>query len=143
MNVLLIDKLSASAVSALEKLGLQVEVRGDLNGETLPGAVGHADILIVRSTKVTAATIQAAPRLGLIVRAGAGPSDTPEPAPAGAGAETFSRSPGWLPRGWQAKDGYASGSGTVLRPGAAGGDGVEALAGDVHDGDPDVLGALR
>ncbi|MBV9122378.1 MAG: hypothetical protein JO112_03320 [Planctomycetes bacterium] len=72
MNVLIIDKLSSKAVTALEKLGLQVQVRGDLNAETLPGAVGLTDILIVRSTKVTAATIQAAPRLSLIIRAGAG-----------------------------------------------------------------------
>ena len=34
--------------------------------------MGAADILVVRSTKVTAATIQAAPRLSLIIRAGAG-----------------------------------------------------------------------
>ena len=48
-----------------------------------------------------------------VVRAGAGASDTPQAAPIGTGAETFSRSPG---RGWPAHDGYASGSGTVLRP---------------------------
>jgi arabinan endo-1,5-alpha-L-arabinosidase len=55
-----------------------------------------------------------------VARAGAGASDTPQPAPTGTGAETFGRSPGWLPRGWQTQDGYASGSGTALRPGAAG-----------------------
>jgi D-3-phosphoglycerate dehydrogenase / 2-oxoglutarate reductase len=72
MNVLLVDKLSSEVVSALEQLGLQVEVRGDLNADTLPGAVESADVLVVRSTKVTAAAIQAAPRLSLIIRAGAG-----------------------------------------------------------------------
>jgi D-3-phosphoglycerate dehydrogenase / 2-oxoglutarate reductase len=72
MNVLIVDKLSPEVVSSLEQLGLQVEVRGDLNAQTLPGAVGATDILVVRSTKVSAATIQAAPRLSLVIRAGAG-----------------------------------------------------------------------
>jgi D-3-phosphoglycerate dehydrogenase len=72
MNVLIVDKLSSEVVSVLEKLGLQVEVRNDLDAATLPSAVGFADILVVRSTKVTTATIQAAPRLSLIIRAGAG-----------------------------------------------------------------------
>ena len=72
MNVLIADKLSSDTVSALEKLGLQVEVRGDLDAATLPDAMGSVDILVVRSTKVTTAAIQAAPRLSLIIRAGAG-----------------------------------------------------------------------
>ena len=72
MNVLIVDKLSANAVRGLEELGLNVEVRTDLDAASLPGAIGLADILIVRSTKVTTATIQAATRLSLIIRAGAG-----------------------------------------------------------------------
>jgi D-3-phosphoglycerate dehydrogenase / 2-oxoglutarate reductase len=72
MNVLIVDKLSAEVVTALQKLGMEVEVRGDLKAETLPTAVANTDILVVRSTKVTAATIEAAPRLSLIIRAGAG-----------------------------------------------------------------------
>jgi len=72
MNVLILDKLSANAVRGLEELGLNVEVRTDLDAASLPGAIGLADILIVRSTKVTTATIQAATRLSLIIRAGAG-----------------------------------------------------------------------
>ena len=72
MNVLIVDKLSSEVVAALETLGLQVEVRNDLDAATLPGAVGLTDILVVRSTKVTAAAIGAAPRLSLIIRAGAG-----------------------------------------------------------------------
>ncbi len=72
MNVLIVDKMSPEVVCALEKLGLQVQVRNDLDAATLPSAVGPTDILVVRSTKVTAATIQAAPRLSLIIRAGAG-----------------------------------------------------------------------
>jgi D-3-phosphoglycerate dehydrogenase / 2-oxoglutarate reductase len=72
MKVLIVDKLSASTVTELEKLHLQVEVRSDLSADTLPGAVADVGVLVVRSTKVTAATIQAAPQLKLIIRAGAG-----------------------------------------------------------------------
>ena len=72
MKVLIVDKLSPETVTSLEKLKLQVEVRSDLNAETLPGALAEVNILVVRSTKVTAAAIQAAPQLSLIIRAGAG-----------------------------------------------------------------------
>jgi D-3-phosphoglycerate dehydrogenase len=72
MKALIVDKLSSETVTMLEKLGLQVEVRGDLKAETLPTALGDVNVLIVRSTKVTAAAIQAAPQLQLIIRAGAG-----------------------------------------------------------------------
>ena len=40
MNVLIVDKLSAEVVTALEKLGLQVEVRNDLDVATLPAPSG-------------------------------------------------------------------------------------------------------
>jgi D-3-phosphoglycerate dehydrogenase / 2-oxoglutarate reductase len=72
MKVLIVDKLSSSTVTELEKLGLQVEVRSDLSADTLPGAVADVGVLVVRSTKVSAATIQAAGQLKLIIRAGAG-----------------------------------------------------------------------
>ena len=44
----------------------------DLTAETLPDHIAGYEVLIVRSTKVTAAALDAADRLGLIVRAGAG-----------------------------------------------------------------------
>jgi D-3-phosphoglycerate dehydrogenase / 2-oxoglutarate reductase len=72
MKVLIVDKLSPETVTSLEKLGLHVEVRSDLTADTLPGAVADVNILVVRSTKVTEATIQAAQGLSLIIRAGAG-----------------------------------------------------------------------
>ncbi len=72
MHILIVDKLSAAAVTALEQLGLQVSAPSGIQAESLPAAAADADILVVRSTKVTAATIDAAPRLSLIVRAGAG-----------------------------------------------------------------------
>lgn len=72
MKVLIADKLSSAAVTSLEKLGLDVEVRSELTADTLPEAMNGVGILVVRSTKVSAATIQAAPELSLIIRAGAG-----------------------------------------------------------------------
>ncbi len=72
MKVLIVDKLSGETVTALEKLHLRVETRTDLTAETLAGAMSDVAIVIVRSTKVTAATIAAAPLLSLIIRAGAG-----------------------------------------------------------------------
>ena len=38
MKVLIVDKLSSSTVTELEKLHLQVEVRSDLSADTLPGS---------------------------------------------------------------------------------------------------------
>ncbi len=72
MKVLIVDRLSPDTVTELEKLGLAVEVRSDLNADNLPTAVADVGILVVRSTKVTAKTIDAAPQLALIIRAGAG-----------------------------------------------------------------------
>ncbi len=72
MKVLIADKLSAKAVSDLEKLGAQVIVNPELTADDLVGALGDAEILIVRSTKVKAPAIEAASSLSLIIRAGAG-----------------------------------------------------------------------
>jgi len=72
MKILIADKLSSSAVKALEQLGATVIVNPDASAQTLPGIIGDAEVLIVRSTQVTAATIAAAPALSLIIRAGAG-----------------------------------------------------------------------
>ncbi len=72
MKVLIADKLSKSTEEALEQLGATIDVQPDLGPDTLPGAIGDAQVLVVRSTKVTAETISAGARLSLIVRAGAG-----------------------------------------------------------------------
>ncbi|GAA0575986.1 hypothetical protein GCM10010172_70900 [Paractinoplanes ferrugineus] len=61
-----------------------------------------------------------------VVRAGAGPSDTPQAAPAATGAQTFAQPVRWLPAGWRVSGGHATGSGTVLRPAPAGDLRVEA-----------------
>lgn len=72
MKVLIVDKLSPETVSSLQKLGLEVEVRSDVTAENMPQALTDVKIVVVRSTKVTAAAIQAAHQLSLIIRAGAG-----------------------------------------------------------------------
>ena len=72
MNILIADKLSENAVNALRNLGAKIRVEPSLGADDLPDAVGNADILVVRSTKVTAAAIDAGSNLSLIIRAGAG-----------------------------------------------------------------------
>lgn len=72
LEVLIADKLSSVAVSELESLGASVRLEPDLTARDLPGEIGNAEVLIVRSTKVSAATVAAGSNLALIVRAGAG-----------------------------------------------------------------------
>ncbi len=72
MNILIADKLSDSAIRALEALGGSVTFMPGLSAEELPEHIKDQEILVVRSTKVTAKTIDASTALSLIIRAGAG-----------------------------------------------------------------------
>ena len=72
MRILIADSLPADHVDRLHDAGLDVVERPDLTGDDLPGAVEDVDVLVVRSTRVTAATLDAGNRLGLVVRSGAG-----------------------------------------------------------------------
>jgi len=72
MKILIADKMSKSAISDLEALGHTVVSNPDLKAEALPAAIGDAEVLIVRSTKVIAETIETGKALSLIIRAGAG-----------------------------------------------------------------------
>lgn len=74
MRVLIADKLPEQGLRDLAALGVSVDARPSLSAEELPAALAEtgAEILVVRSTKVTAEAFAAAPRLGLVVRAGAG-----------------------------------------------------------------------
>lgn len=58
----------------LVQSSLDVKYDAGLNGESLTKALAeyHPQVLVVRSTKVTAADIDADPKLQLVVRAGAG-----------------------------------------------------------------------
>ena len=72
MKVLLADALPDAAVERLEAAGDEVTRMPELDAESLPDHIAGHEVLIVRSTKVTTAALDAADSLGLIVRAGAG-----------------------------------------------------------------------
>ena len=73
MKVLIADKFEKSGIDGLRAAGCAVVSDPDLNDDALREAIGksEADVLVVRSTKVTAPMLDAG-RLSLIVRAGAG-----------------------------------------------------------------------
>jgi D-3-phosphoglycerate dehydrogenase len=72
MKVLLADRLPQGTMTQLERLGLDVASRPELGADDLPAAIAGARVLVVRSTKVTEATMEAADALQLSIRAGAG-----------------------------------------------------------------------
>ena len=74
MKVLLADSLSDTVVTSLTRGGCVVESRPELKGDSLTAVLKEwqPQVLVVRSTKVTAADFAAAPSLELVVRAGAG-----------------------------------------------------------------------
>src|SRR6476619_3413481 len=71
MRLLIADKLHPRAVEELRALPIQVDYEPELTKETLESKLPGVGILVVRSTEVTAAAIDAAKQLHLIVRAGA------------------------------------------------------------------------
>lgn len=72
MKILIADSVSNQMVEELRGLGAEVVQRPDATADDLPETIGDAEVLIVRSTKVTRATIEAGEALSLVVRAGAG-----------------------------------------------------------------------
>jgi len=72
MRLLVVDPFPESALAEMRALGLEVEHRTGLDEAALASAAREAGILVVRSTVVSAKVIEAAARLNLIVRAGAG-----------------------------------------------------------------------
>ncbi len=73
MKILVADKFEKSGIEGLRAAGCDVLFEPDLKDDALTEAIrsSGAEVLIVRSTKVTAAMMDAG-RLSLIVRAGAG-----------------------------------------------------------------------
>jgi D-3-phosphoglycerate dehydrogenase len=73
MKVLIADKFEESGIEGLKEIGCEVVCNPDLKDESLVEAIrdSQADILVVRSTRVTEAML-ATGRLSLVVRAGAG-----------------------------------------------------------------------
>jgi len=72
MKILIADKVSSNLVGSLEKIGAELISNPDLKAEELIDAIGDANVLIVRSTKVLAGVIEQGKGLELIIRAGAG-----------------------------------------------------------------------
>ena len=72
MKVLIADKFSESHLTKLIDLGHEVTLDPGLSTDDLPAAIPGYEVLIVRSTKVTPETIDAANKLNLVIRAGAG-----------------------------------------------------------------------
>jgi D-3-phosphoglycerate dehydrogenase / 2-oxoglutarate reductase len=73
MKVLVADKFEPSGIDGLRALGCDVAYEPDLKDESLARAIATsgAQVLVVRSTQVTAPMLEAG-KLALIVRAGAG-----------------------------------------------------------------------
>lgn len=72
MRVLFADGVDPSTLEALVQRGHDCEADPALSADELPARIEGVEALVVRSTRVTAATIEAARDLELIVRAGAG-----------------------------------------------------------------------
>jgi len=71
MRLLIADKLHPRAIEELRTLPLEVVYEPELTKESLEKRLQGIGILVVRSTEVTAAAIENAKQLNLIVRAGA------------------------------------------------------------------------
>lgn len=74
MKVLVADKLDDSIVSSLTEEGAEVRMEPGLKDDSLTSELAsfNPQVLVVRSTKVSAEALQASSSLELIVRAGAG-----------------------------------------------------------------------
>lgn len=72
MRILVADRLPDRFPDAMLDAGHECEVDACLTEATLPKAVVGADVLVVRSTRVTADVFAAADALRLVVRAGSG-----------------------------------------------------------------------
>jgi D-3-phosphoglycerate dehydrogenase / 2-oxoglutarate reductase len=95
MKVLIADKFEKVGIDGLKELGCAVVSQPDLTAEALPAAIKEVDpnILIVRGTKVNAASLNAGTSLTLVIRAGAG-IDTIDVATASSRGIFISNCPG-------------------------------------------------
>lgn len=85
MKVLIADKFPERYVKAVRQLGHEVVYEPGYKATDLPAKIGDAEILVVRSTEVTAETINASKNLSLIIRAGAGTNTIDKKAASAAG----------------------------------------------------------
>ena len=72
MRILFADKLPEQTIADLESHGHECVMEPGLSADDLAGHIAGFDGLVVRSTKVKGAVFDAADRLALVIRAGAG-----------------------------------------------------------------------
>jgi D-3-phosphoglycerate dehydrogenase len=72
MHLLFADRLPEQTIVDLEARGHTCVMEPDLTADDLPGRIAGFDALVVRSTKVKRPVFEAADRLALVIRAGAG-----------------------------------------------------------------------
>lgn len=72
MRILVADSLPTVALDRLRAAGDQVTQAPELTADDLGDALTGVEVVVVRSTRVTAAALDCADRLALVVRAGAG-----------------------------------------------------------------------
>jgi D-3-phosphoglycerate dehydrogenase / 2-oxoglutarate reductase len=72
VRILVADKLPEQTLHDLEAHGHECTMEHGLHADDLAGRIGGYDVLVVRSTKVRRVVFEAADRLVLVVRAGAG-----------------------------------------------------------------------
>jgi D-3-phosphoglycerate dehydrogenase len=74
MRILVADKLPAASIDHLQRCNFEVVFEPQLKDHPLEEALAahNPQILVVRSTRVTASHVNAAPGLALVIRAGAG-----------------------------------------------------------------------
>jgi D-3-phosphoglycerate dehydrogenase len=72
MKILFADKFPTPRQEILTQHGHELSYQPDLGADDLANNIGDAEVLVVRSTRVSKACIDAATKLKLIIRAGAG-----------------------------------------------------------------------
>lgn len=87
MKIFIADKFEQSGIDKLQRMGCEVIYRPGTQGEALTDAMKKegCGILIVRSTRVMRETLEAAPNLHLVIRAGAGTDTIDVPVANGLG----------------------------------------------------------
>ena len=93
MQLLFADALPGATITELESRGHTCVVDASIGAGDLVNRIAGSDVLVVRSTKVGAAVFEAADRLALVIRAGAG-TNTIDTAAAAAHGVLVSNVPG-------------------------------------------------
>jgi D-3-phosphoglycerate dehydrogenase len=93
MRILFADKLPEQTLHDLEAHGHECVMETGLSADELAARIAGYDVLVVRSTKVRRAVFEAADRLALVIRAGAG-TNTIDTAAAAERAVFVSNVPG-------------------------------------------------